>query len=159
MVDVVDRDDRVIDVVTRAEMRKRRLRHRAVFVLVRNSAGEVLIHKRSESKDLWPGWWDVAIGGVVGAGESYDAAAKRELLEEAGIDATPTLIGEGSYEDVEVALVGRCYQVVHDGPAEPMDGEVVEFRWVEPAELRQLLRIERFLPDSLELLGTALFGG
>ena len=158
MVEIVDLNDNVIDIVSRAEMRRRRMRHRAVFILVRNSRGEVLIHQRSDAKDLWPGWWDVAIGGVVTAGESYDAAAARELSEEAGIDAVPTPIGGGTYEDADVALIGRCYEVLHDGPVEPRDGEVVAFRWVNPESLADLVNVERFLPDSLELLGEALFG-
>ena len=39
------------------------------------------------------------------------------------------------------------------------DGEVAEFRWVSTAELRDLVSRERFLPDSLALLGSRLFGG
>lgn len=158
MVEVVDPNDEVIDVVFRADMRRGRLRHRAVFIIVRNSRGEILIHQRSDEKDLWPGWWDVAIGGVVAAGESYDAAATRELFEEVGIDAVPSPIGGGSYEDDDVALIGRCYEVVHDGPVEPRDGEVVAFKWVDPNSLADLVKVERFLPDSLKLLGEALFG-
>lgn len=139
-------------------MRRDRLRHRAVFVLVRNRAGDVLVHRRSESKDVWPGWWDVAIGGVVTSGETYDEAARRELLEEAGIDGAPSFLGSGVYDDEEVNLIGCCYEVVHEGVVEPVDGEVAEFRWVAPDDLRLLVASERFLPDSLTLLGDHLFG-
>ena len=36
-------------------------------------------------KDYCPGYWDLATGGVVGAGEDDDENAKREVLEEVGI--------------------------------------------------------------------------
>lgn len=157
-VDVVDADDRVIDTVPRSVMRRDVLRHRAVFILVRDSTGRVLIHRRSEQKDIWPGWWDMAIGGVVASGESYDDAARRELWEEAGIGATPVFVSAGAYGDTEVNLVGRCYEVCHDGEVEPRDGEVAEFRWVSTVELQRLVAEERFLPDSLALLGPRLFG-
>ena len=32
--------------------------------------GRLLVHRRSDDKDLWPGRWDLAVGGVVAAGES-----------------------------------------------------------------------------------------
>jgi 8-oxo-dGTP pyrophosphatase MutT (NUDIX family) len=159
LVDVVDENDVVIDTVRRSTMRREVLRHRAVFILIRNSAGRVLIHRRSDDKDLWPGWWDVAVGGVVAAGESYEEAAVRELREEAGIDATPERVSSGRYDDPEVSLVAQCYEVCHDGDVRPEDGEVAEFRWVTVEELRVRLATDRFLPDSLALLGERLFRG
>lgn len=157
MVDIVDENDVIIARVSRKEMRQGRLRHRSVFVLVRSPDGKVLIHKRSDEKDLWPGWWDIAVGGVVASGEAYDDAARRELWEEMGIDAAPVAIGEGSYEDHDVALIARCYEVVYSGDVRPQDGEVAEFRWVDPAVLAELARTRSFLPDSLALLGQRLF--
>jgi 8-oxo-dGTP pyrophosphatase MutT (NUDIX family) len=152
LVDVVDADDHVVATVPRWRMRAERLRHRTVFVAVTNSAGELLVHRRSDAKDLWPGRWDVAAGGVVGAGEAYGAAARRELMEELGVEAEPLLIGGGSYADGDVDLVGRCYRVVHDGPVRFVDGEVVEARWVDRAGLDVLLASASFVPDSLALM-------
>lgn len=157
LVDIVDENDVVLRTVSRAEMRRERLRHRAVFILVRDSRGNVLIHRRSEAKDLWPGWWDVAVGGVVAAGEDYDEAACRELREEVGIRAEPTRVSSGAYDDPDVSLIARCYVVCHDGEVKPEDGEVAEFLWVGPEELRDRLASARFLPDSLALLGERLF--
>jgi isopentenyldiphosphate isomerase len=155
-VDEVDQNDTVLRVVTRAQMRAGRLMHRAVFIAVVSTAGQLLIHRRSESKDLWPGWWDIAVGGVVGAGESYDAAAIREVREEigleVGVEAQPAPVGAGSYVDDAVALLGRCYVLRHNGPFEFADGEVVEARFVSRTELEALRTQMRFLPDSLALL-------
>ena len=158
LVDVVDENDVVVGHVTRREMRRGVLRHRAVFAAVVSSDGKLLIHRRSEAKDIWPGWWDIAIGGVVTAGETYDAAMVRELAEEAGIDgAAPQLLGKGMYDDSEVSLVGQCYLVAYDGPVEARDGEVAEMCWVDATDLRARLERDRFLPDSCALLLPALF--
>jgi len=151
-VDVVDDDDVVVATVLRSQMRAENLRHRAVFVLVRSTRGEVLVHRRSEAKDVWPGWWDLAVGGVVSAGEDYGVAVARELAEEigvTGVEAVP--LGAGRYEDEHVRLIGRVYRIVYDGPFTFADGEVVEARFVGRAELDELLARERFLPDSLAL--------
>ena len=152
-VEVVDEHDHVVEVVTRQRMRATNLRHRAVYILVTDSADRLLIHRRSDTKDVWPGRWDVAAGGVVWVGEPYDSAALRELVEELGIDAAPLglleLLGPCAYADADVALVGRVYRVRHDGPVHFADGEVVEATWVSRSELLERLRRDPFVPDSI----------
>ena len=153
MVDIVDDDDVVIATVTRARMRAERLQHRAVSIAVIGSDGRLLVHRRADTKDVWPGMWDIAAGGVVSAGEDYDTAARRELAEELGIaDVELTPLGDGRYRDEAVALIGRGYVVVSDGPFTFTDGEIAEVRWVDRVQLAELLRAERFVPDSLALL-------
>ena len=153
LVDIVDDDDNVIATVTRAEMRAKRLQHRSVGIVVMSTDARLLIHRRSDSKDLWPGWWDIAAGGVVLAGETYDEAARRELAEELGIaDVSVEYIGRGHYIDSEVAEICRGYRVVHDGPFTFADGEIDETRWVTFAELDVMRATQRFLPDSIALL-------
>lgn len=156
MVDQVDENDRVIGRVSRADMRARRLRHRAVFVAVTDGSGRLLVHRRSSAKDIWPGWCDIAVGGVVTSGEDYVVAAHRELAEEIGIERVELLELDGgralSFDDDSVSLVGRCFQVIHTGPFVFADGEVADAWWVDRDELEQARRVERFLPDSLALV-------
>jgi len=152
LVDVIDDDGGVVGTVTRAEMRRRRLRHRCTFVIVRSSDGGVLVHRRSDDKDLWPGAWDLAVGGVVAAGEDWDHAAERELAEEVGIrGVTLVPLGGGTYCDDAVDEVARIWTVTWDGPVHFDDGEVVEAHVVDPAELAARLERDVFVPDSLAL--------
>jgi 8-oxo-dGTP pyrophosphatase MutT (NUDIX family) len=152
LVDVVDDDDRVVAVVTRRVMRARRLQHRCVFIVVRRSDGRVLVHQRSATKDIWPSAWDIGAGGVVTSGESWDAAAARELAEELGIKGVVLqLARSGRYADDEVAEVARVYTATWDGPISFVDGEVAVAVWLTSAELATLRRMERFCPDTLAL--------
>jgi isopentenyldiphosphate isomerase len=154
LVDVVDEHDRVLRVVTRAEMRRERLRHRCTFVVVRSSDASVLIHRRSDLKDMWPGRWDLSCGGVVGSGEAWEDAAARELAEELGISGVELVeLTRGAYVDADVDEVARAWQVVHDGPFTFTDDEVVEAVFVTVAQLRLRIRDDSFVPDSLALLG------
>ena len=135
MVDIVDHCDRVVATVSRAEMRAHRLQHRAVSIAVVGTDGRLLA------------------GGVVAAGETYEAAARRELAEELGVQcAVFEYLGEGRFADESVALIGRGYLVVHDGPFTFTDGEIAEVRWVTRAELGALMTRERFVPDNVALL-------
>lgn len=151
-VEVLDADNNVIGVVTRAEMRARRLRHRCVFIVVRASNGEVLIHRRAGHKDLWPGRWDLAVGGVVSAGEGWEQAARRELREEIGVTAALRFLGQGAYEDADVSEYAWVYECTHNGPFEFDDGEVVEALFVPLDELRARSSAYPFVPDSVALV-------
>ena len=153
LVDIVDDDDRVVATVTRAEMRSGRLQHRAVSIAVMSSDRRLLVHRRADDKDVWPSMWDLAAGGVVAAGESYEVAAHRELAEELGVEVADFhYLGEGHFVDESVALIGRGYLAGHDGPFTFTDGEIAEVRWVDAAGLQALMTTERFVPDSVALL-------
>lgn len=156
LVDIVDEHDQVIQTVPRRVMRAERLRHRAVFIAILDGGGRLLVHRRSPLKDVWPSWCDIAVGGVVGAGETYQDAAYRELAEEVGISDGELIELEPfesrSYDDDQVSLIARCYVVTSQGPFTFDDGEVVEAWWVHRDGLDDLLRREKFLPDSLALL-------
>jgi isopentenyldiphosphate isomerase len=150
LVEEIDEEGSVLRVVTRAEMRAGRLRHRCVFLLVVH-AGRLLVHRRAPDKDVWPGRWDVAAGGVVTAGERWDDAARRELAEELGVEADPVLVGKGVWEGDEAKVVGRVYLVEHPGPFRFDDGEVVEARFVDRRGLVDLLAVEATCPDSVAI--------
>lgn len=151
LVDIVDGRDRFVRTATRSEMRAENLWHRAVAVLVLGTDGRLLIHRRAESKDVFPGYWDVAAGGVLAAGETYAEAALRELREELGVDARLTAIGAGQYEDGSTRYHARVYRAVHDGPFRFTDDEVVEVRWVTPPELWAMLDQHSFCPDGITM--------
>lgn len=152
LVEEVDADGTVLRVVTRAEMRAERLRHRTTFVAVVDSHGRLLVHQRSPLKDVWPSRWDLAAGGVAAVGEAWADGARRELAEELGIDAPVEDLGRGRYDDDDVKTVAAIFVARHDGPYRFADGEVVDARWVTAGELADLLASEQFCPDSVALV-------
>jgi len=152
LVDVLDDDGNVRGTATRAEMRAGNLRHRTVFIAVVNTTSQLLVHRRADWKDVWPGAWDLAFGGVVDAGEAWETAAQRELAEEAGLGAELLYLGEGCYDDDHVREVARVYLVRHDGPVTPIDGEVVETSWVALDDLRDWIDARQVCPDSVAIV-------
>lgn len=152
LVDVVDADDRVIGTATRAQMRAEGLRHRAVYVVVRTTDDQIVVHRRADWKDVYPGAWDICFGGVLDAREGWDEAAGRELAEEAGIETPLRLLGVGSFEDGGSPVNGRVYEGVHDGPYPCPDGEVTEVRTVPLGELEAFLAAHPHCPDSAQLV-------
>ena len=94
LFDVVDEQDRVVRQAPRSEVHARGLLHRAVHVFVFNSAGELLVQMRSEFKDEFPDCWTSSASGHLGAGETYEQAAPRELAEEVGLAGSLQFVGK-----------------------------------------------------------------
>jgi len=82
---VVDDQDRLLGEATRGEVHGNNLLHRAVHIFVFNHSGELFLQKRSAWKDRHPCLWDSSAAGHVGAGETYENAASREVEEELGV--------------------------------------------------------------------------
>jgi isopentenyldiphosphate isomerase len=135
--DVVNERDEVIDRRPRPEVHRLGLMHRAVHVLVFNSAGQLFLQKRSMSKDRQPGLWDSSSSGHVDSGEEYDACAIRELREEISLklDSPPQRLfklGAGLETDQEHVWVYRCES---EGPFELDLTEIERGQWFSPAEI------------------------
>ncbi len=162
-IDVVDADDRVIGLATRAEMRRQNLLHRAVYILVVNARNELFVHQRTAAKDVYPGYRDVTVGGVVAAGEDYDTAAARELAEELGVaDAVLARLGPTTYTDAGTRVRGMVYLARHDGPFVLQPEEIVSGKFVGLACAERLAGEERCCPDGAAVLrqyGARLRGG
>lgn len=117
--DVVDEHDRAIGVESRGVVHATGLRHRAIHIFVFNGRGELFLQKRSPWKDKHPGKWDSSAAGHLDSGEEYTAAARRELLEELGIDPADTPLSEiGALTASEATgwEFVRIFQARHDGP-------------------------------------------
>ena len=150
LVEWVDDAGQVLGIVTRGRMRAENLRHRSVYVALLDADGALVVHRRADWKDVWPGSWDLAFGGVAAIGESWPAAARRELAEEAGIEAVDLdELGAFTYDDGFVSVLGRAYLARASGPVEPRDGEVVEVTTVPPADLARWAAERPVCPDSL----------
>ena len=117
LVDVLDDAGRPVVTVTRREMRARRLPHRATYILVFNRRGELFVHLRSPQKDVFPEHWDVAVGGVLAAGESFDEGARREAREELGVDLEPEPLFPLRYADERTVVHGMVYRARHEAPS------------------------------------------
>ena len=152
LVDVVDEEGRTVGVVSRREMRARRLPHRSAYVLVFNRAGDLFIHLRVPTKDVYPGHWDVAVGGVLAAGEGFDDGARREAAEELGVDVAVEQLFPVRWADEHTTVHGMAYRAVHEGPFRLQPEEIVRGEFVAPDAVLARVAREPFCPDGLAVL-------
>lgn len=152
LVDVLDDDGRPVATVTRREMRARHLPHRVVYLLVFNRQGALFVHLRTPTKDVYPSHWDVAIGGVLAAGEPFPDGARRELAEELGVEGSLESPFPFRYADTDTVVHGMVYAVRHDGPFRLQPEEIVRGEFVDLPELDRRIARDRFCPDGLAVL-------
>ncbi|MEI6780187.1 MAG: NUDIX domain-containing protein [Verrucomicrobiota bacterium] len=135
--DVVNERDEVIGQRSRNEVHRLGLMHRAVHVLVFNSAGLVFLQKRSLSKDRQPGLWDSSASGHVDTGEDYDACAVRELGEEIGLQlnvAPQRLFKLAACHDTDQEHVW-VYRCSAEGPFRLHPDEIERGDWFAPEDV------------------------
>lgn len=109
--------------------------HRALSVFLFNSQGEVLLQQRSVQKRLWPMWWANSCCSHPREGEQVDAAAKRRLFQELGVDTslqyTHKFIYHAPYADLgsEYELCS-VYIARSDAPVLAHPDEIAAVRWL-----------------------------
>lgn len=149
----VDEQDCQLGALPRAELRARGLIGRATFILLFNSAGLLCVHRRTLSKALYPGYWDVAAGGMVMADESYCESAARELQEELGIGGV--ILRECQrffFDQADSRLWCAVFTAVSDAPLILQPEEVLEARFMTVQEALAEASVKDYCPDSLQAL-------
>ncbi|MBI4023627.1 MAG: ribosomal RNA small subunit methyltransferase A [Verrucomicrobia bacterium] len=139
MFDVVNAQDEVAGQERRSTVHARDLLHRAVHIFIRNGKGELLLQKRSATKDISPNTWDSSAAGHLGVGEPYDDAARREVLEELGV--APALRRAQKFEarkELGWEFVW-LYEGESEGPFRFPESEISELRWWTPVQIEAAL--------------------
>ncbi|GGW45773.1 NUDIX hydrolase [Arenibacter certesii] len=86
-VDILDCEGkRTGESCLKSEAHKNGYWHPCVHVWLYTKDGDLLIQKRTATKETFPNAWDVSVAGHVRAGESFLEAAQREVLEEIGLN-------------------------------------------------------------------------
>ncbi len=147
LVAIVDETNNVVRSATRREMRAKGLPHRATYIAIFNSRGDLYVQRRTMTKDVYPGLLDPVSGGVVQADESYEESAVRELAEEMGIHGVALEPQFDFYfADGPGKVWGRLFRCQWDGPVVPQPEEVVEVVLLTPDEI--LAEPSKFTPDG-----------
>ncbi|MFJ6659163.1 NUDIX hydrolase [Streptomyces sp. NPDC091377] len=153
ILDLVDERDQVIGRAPRGAVYARGLRHRCVFVLARDPDDRIFVHRRTPTKLVFPSRYDLFVGGVVGAGESYDTAALREAEEELGVTGLPrpTYLFKFLYDDgADRSWWSSVYEVRCALPVHPQREEVAWHAFLPEAEVERHLDTWDWVPDGLE---------
>jgi isopentenyldiphosphate isomerase len=151
-----DESGEPLGIVSRTEVHRKGLWHRASNVFLFVPDGSLLIQRRQFSKDVWPGAWDVSAAEHLKPGESFEKGALRGLREELGIvDVVLEQYGSITKSRLEVVESDikdyefqQSFRTIYGGPISPDSSEVMEIRAIGLPELEAafLSRPEDFTP-------------
>ena len=86
LIDVLDENGvKTGEILTRKEIHKRGLWHRAIAVAVINEQNQILVQQRSFKKEKNTGMWDISVAGHISSGQDALSAASREINEEISV--------------------------------------------------------------------------
>ena len=140
---LVDEADRELGYLDRARCHAGRgLLHRAFSLLIFNAKGQLLLQQRAASKQLWPLVWSNSCCSHPRRNESIDAAARRRLHEELGLDCPLHFLFKFQYHaqfnsaaaenELCSVFIGRATEGVTVNPA-----EINAWRWISPRALHR----------------------
>ncbi len=162
---VTDERGRTLGTVERAVVRPLGITTFAVHLAGCAPDGRHWVQQRSLTKPNDPGLWDTLMGGMIPAADTLEQALERETWEEAGLKLEqlqqlrhggavvirrPTSEGRSGYV-VEQVQWYRCVVPTGVAPVN-QDGEVAQFRLMEPAQLFSLLRADEFTTEAALVL-------
>jgi isopentenyl-diphosphate Delta-isomerase len=138
---LVDAEDREIGLAPKLAAHRQGLMHRAISAVVLDGRGRMLLQRRALGKYHSGGLWTNACCTHPRAGETVEAAARRRLREELGVECDLRWalrthyradVGNGLIEDEVVHLFVGLY----DGAVTPNPDEVASFEWMSRSDLR-----------------------
>lgn len=154
--EIFDRSGRPLGLAPRERVHREGLWHKSVNVYLFRSDGRLLLQRRSQSKDICPGVWDLSVGEHLQPGETYEQAARRGLEEELGVtDAELRPVGgvlTGCFDYPERGMkdceLQQSFVTETDAGITPAADEVAELALVDLAELRREFELypERYTP-------------
>lgn len=147
--DIVDRNGKILGKAPRSQIHGNpSLIHSTIHVHVFNDKGLLFLQKRVQSKDLYPGRWDTAIGGHVSSGESIQQALIRESMEELSLNAASAqpLFRYVMTNKWESELI-HTFKLVRNGPFKLAPDEIEEGRFWNVFEIKKNLGKDIFTPN------------
>ena len=115
--------------------------HRAFSLLIFNERGELLIQQRASAKRLWPLYWSNSCCSHPRGTESVEAAARRRLREELGMESELKFLFKFQYHaqfDANGAERELCSVFIGRSTLPPRidRNEIHDWRWVSPGVLQ-----------------------
>jgi len=146
---LVDADGNVIGKATRSHCHDgSMLLHPVVHLHIFNSRGELFLQKRSDKKEIFPGFWDSSVGGHINFGEEPLSAVIRETGEELNLKGLDIkFIRKHIIQTRHEKELTYCYFTVTDKKPQPDMDEVSDGRYWSIDEIKRNFGTGIFTPN------------
>jgi isopentenyldiphosphate isomerase len=128
-------------IALKSEAHKNGWFHATAHIWFFTTDNQILLQKRALTKKVFPGIWDISVAGHIAAGEEILQGAKREILEEIGLEL----------QEKDLIKIGtRIHQVSHENGIQDN-----EHHHIFIAELKT--SVEKLTPQEEEVTGLKLW--
>lgn len=121
-----------------------------VSVIIKNQDDEILMIKRADDEEVFPGYWGIPGGTVEPTDASLEAALSRECQEEVGVEIGDILLlsNDISNKGDDRGALYLVYTATYKaGSPKPLDG-TAEVKWLNIETIRTL----NLTPMTMELI-------
>jgi len=156
LLSVVDKDDNFLKEEERKTIHNSDQWHRGVHVLLINSKNEIMLQVRSSSKDKFPNCYDCSVSEHAIAGESFEDAAKRGIMEELGLDniTLRKLVKMRMNYGQHDSMITEVFEIHSDAKVKLDENETSNIIFVSKQKIPEIMKKEneRFPPWTREIL-------
>ncbi len=174
LLDIVDQNAQPIGLtIDRDTAHAEGIRHRTSHVWILRRRGgcvEILLQKRSKTKDSFPGCYDISSAGHIPAGMDFVPSALRELKEELGLDAQPAelhycgqrrffnhkIFHDRPFLDNQISNVYVLWKDVRPEDLTLQECEVESVRWMDFFDCMKQVRSKSLpsciVPEELDIV-------
>ncbi|MEQ8303582.1 MAG: isopentenyl-diphosphate Delta-isomerase [Cyclobacteriaceae bacterium] len=143
---LVDENDMEVGAMEKIEAHKKGVLHRAFSVLLFNSKGEMLLQKRAKGKYHSGGLWSNACCSHPRPGENIEAAVKRRMMEELGIEIQPEFLYKFIYRaefenDLVEHELDHVFVCEYDKSPNENKEEIEAWKFVDQEYLRSQINL------------------
>lgn len=152
LLDLVNEKDEVIGEVWRSEATGNVNKIvREVAILIFNKNNEILLQRRSLNKKGYPGYWVISASGHVDKGMSPGDAAKKEVVEELGININLKLLDKKLMRyPTDSAFAYRYIGEYNENNFVIQKEEVEEAKFFSKEEFEELVKTDKVEPTSAQ---------
>jgi len=148
-LDVVNDENEVIDKRPREVVHDKGLPHRTVMFFVRSHDDKILVTKRCENKEFFPGYWSIVLGGHVASGDTYEETVSKEMKEEINTLGEFKRLGEFVKDIEEETEHVNIYEVyVNKEDVKLLDKEFEKGEFWSKQKILGELDKKNFLPET-----------
>lgn len=151
----VDENDKVLGSMTRGDAHSGSKKiHRSVYALLYNDSNQLLMQKRSQHKDTYPGYWTISVSGHVTYPQTYRAALVREVAEEVGITLKDfTFVGKILYDVDQEKEFGQIYTSnIRSTKIKFDQTEIDRIEWIDPKQITFWSQTHPLTPAAIQVL-------
>ena len=146
----VDENNKVIGLCEFTKVQELNKIHRSSHLLLQNSKGEFMIHKRAPNRYWYPNLYAYSISGTV-KNESYIDNINIEMKEELGISIPVKLLFIYKYFDTIDKSFHALFFGITDKNLTPDPNEISELKWFSPEKLKEDIKDnpEKYVPHVI----------